>query len=184
MKKTLLLLALNILPTLSFSQQISLTAEGFKNTSVTICENKTQEDLYKKTLEWTEITFVSPDDVVKAKIENEYIRIRGSKRALACYNTIGKICNDAMYTIEISFKEGKYRFEVIDFQENVPYTQYTRGGWTTLDLNSDHFFNKKGAPKTKFKDFVVEVPAHFNSLNNSLYDFIINENIPSKREDW
>ena len=185
MKHTLLTLFLIFSVNFSFAQ-IAFAGKEFQNTIITNCENKTAEEMYQKTLNWISYTFTSPDDVLMAKIENDYIRIRGSKKQLACYNTIGKICNDVKFTIEISFKDGRYKFEIIELQENVPYfNQYAPGGWQTFNLsNFDHFYNKKGVLKTKFKYFVEEVPLYFNNLNKELQQFIQNENIPSKREDW
>jgi len=184
MKKTLLLIALL---TLNFSfAQISLTNNGFENTIVTSCENKTAEEMYQKALNWISYTFISPDDVLMAKIENEYIRFEGVKQYLVCWETIGKICNNGKFTIELSFKEGRYKFELIKLQQYIPYTGYGSFGWQDVNFNYvvENLYKNNGKPRPKYQYFISDMPEYFNNLNKELQQFIQNDNIPSKQDEW
>ena len=66
--------------------------------------------MYNKTLNWVKETYKNPDAVLKMKIENEKIRIDAIATGLL------KIRGNSFnlsYVIEISFKDNKYRFEII-----------------------------------------------------------------------
>ena len=115
MKKIIyFLLATISISNLSFSQEteFKFDKEGFTDFVVTQCEGKTQVELYKKALDWVSVTYKNPKEVIKAQIENDYIRIEGSSNSLICLNILGKKYNNATYQIEISFKDGKYKFDV------------------------------------------------------------------------
>ena len=111
MKKIILLLSLLSSSTIIYSQEteFKFVKEGFTDFVITQCEGKTQSELYKKALDWVSVTFKNPKEVIKAQIENDYIRIEGSSKNLVCFNAMGKSCNTAKYNIEISFKDGKYK---------------------------------------------------------------------------
>ena len=78
MKKILLLVLLTF-STLSFGQEteFKFTKNGFTDFVVTTIENKTQQELYKKTLDWIQVTYKNPKEVLLAQIENDYIRFEG-----------------------------------------------------------------------------------------------------------
>jgi hypothetical protein len=90
-----------------------------------------QNDLYIKTINWVKKTFTNPNEVIKATIENEMIRIEGAKKDWLCVNSIGgSICTNALYVVEISFKKGKYKFEIISLKG------ISNNGNFEIDLNN------------------------------------------------
>ena len=96
MKKIIyFLLATISISNLSFGQEteFKFTKEGFTDFVVTQCEGKTQAELYKKALDWVSVTYKNPKEVIKAQIENDYIRIEGSSNSLVCLNILGKKFN-------------------------------------------------------------------------------------------
>ena len=98
MKKIIyFLLATISISNLSFSQEteFKFDKEGFTDFVVTQCEGKTQAELYKKALDWVSVTYKNPKEVIKAQIENDYIRIEGSSNSLICLNILGKKYNNA-----------------------------------------------------------------------------------------
>jgi hypothetical protein len=46
------------------------------------------------------------------------------------------------------------------------------------------YFNENREVKSKFKIIADDIPKYFNSLNKSLYDFIINGRSTEKKNDW
>jgi hypothetical protein len=185
--KNIFLVIVSITSSFLFSQEtvFVFNRSGFTDFIVTPCEQKTQRELYTKCLDWISVTYKNPNEVIKAKIENEYIRIEGSSDNLVCYNAWGKRCGNSKYEIEISFKDGKYKFDVLNISQYNTPTQYSSAVWTNLDLsNTEVYFDKKGIIKSSYKYFPEMIPGYFNKLNISLSDFLLNKNISSKKSDW
>jgi hypothetical protein len=188
MKKIIyFLLATISISNLSFSQEteFKFDKEGFTDFVVTQCEGKTQAELYKKALDWVSVTYKNPKEVIKAQIENDYIRIEGSSNSLICLNILGKKYNNATYQIDISFKDGKYKFDVIEIRQYTEASQYSSGGWSEVGLaTTEPYYNKKGEIRGVFKYFPEFLPTYFNKLNLELKDFLLSDKIPSKKSEW
>ena len=86
MKKITVLFLL--LPLLSFGQfkinEVTIT-EGAKfaqgkykvlETIAVVEKEGTAQELYQKTLDWINVTYKSPEDVIKSKIKGEYLKIK------------------------------------------------------------------------------------------------------------
>ena len=74
------------------------------------------------------------------------------------------------------------KFTPYNFNDEV--SQYSSGGWFPVSFDKPElFFDKKGELKGKFK-YYDKIPNYFNDLNNSLYNFIISDKIPSKEDKW
>ena len=192
--RNLLLGALLLLSTLSFSQEteFKFTKNGFTDFVVTQVDGKTQSDLYKKVLDWVQVTYKNPKEVLKAQIENDYIRIEGFKSNVLCIKFLGMLdCSDIRYQIEIYVKDGKYKFDVIRLEFYTKPTKYNNyvGGWNDFPINSiDYSFMYKdsGEIRNNYKLYPESIETTFNSLNISLKEFILNNNNnnQSKSKDW
>lgn len=100
------------------------------------------------------------------KIENEKIRIDGIATGLL------KIKGNSFnlsYVIEISFKDNKYRFEIISllYENSTDYKKIP-------NFKTDKKLTKN------FGDTPVEIENYFNKLNLSLKDYIIGKS----EEKW
>lgn len=92
-----------------------------------------------------------------------------------CFVALDKMYYPAEYTIEISFKDNKYKFDILDLK-------YFNVVWKNFDLNdASMYYKKKGGLKNYCK-YLPEIATYFNNLNNDLKDYIINEKI--KNSDW
>jgi len=161
------------------------TKEGFTDFVVTEVEGKTQQELYKKVIDWVSVTYKNPKEVIKAQIENDYVRIEGSSYGLVTFNIMGKKPYESKYQIEISLKDGKYKFDVIEVQFFTPSSQYGVGGWGYISLNPvDYMYNKKGEIKGNYKYIPQDLTNYFNRLNKELEAFLKSDSIPSKKSDW
>ena len=186
-----MMIALMMCSTLvSFGQDslFILNQDGLTDYIVTNCDGKTQNDLYKKTLDWILVTYNTPSSVIKAQIENNYIRIEGSAGHLVRFGGLGATSCLTKYQIEISFKDGKYKFDLLNMEIYVPPSQYAvRSGWCDFNLSerfkTKSYVNDEGDVRPLYKH-CHEIPSYFNSLNMSLKSFIQSENIPSKSKDW
>lgn len=170
---------------LSFGQEkeFTFTKSGLSDFVVTETEGKTQAELYKKALDWVSVTYKNPSEAIKAKIENEYIRIEGFSSDIVCYSYMGKRCSDTKYEIEISFKDGRYKFDVLSISE---FNNMSKSiSWTNFEINDPvAYFDKKGEIKKSYKYIPEMMPAYFNNLNLNLKNFLMNNSIPSKKSDW
>lgn len=188
MKKTILVLLMSVcFYTNAQETEFKFTKEGFTDYVVIPIEGKTAQELYKKTLDWVSLTYKNPKEVIKAQIENDYIRIEGAKSSMLCVKSLGLLtCNDVRYQIEISFKEGKYKFDLTKLEQYVPASQYVvNSGWNEVELkNTSYCYKENGDLKNLFKLYPQAIETEFNTLNISLKDFLNSKEIPSKKGDW
>lgn len=181
--------ALLLLSTLSFSQEteFKFSKEGFTDYVVTkVDSTKTQSELYKKSLEWVQVTYNNPKEVIKAQIENDYIRIEGVSKNAICMKALGmNTCSSARYQIEITFKDGKYKFDVISVEQYVSPSKYSSGGWYTIPIdNTKYAYKDNGEIRNTYKQYPENLENLFNSLNLSLKDFLLSKNVQSKSKEW
>lgn len=181
MKKNIYILLVVIFATnLSFAQEnkFTLTKEGLTDYIVTPLENKTAIQIYKKTVEWISKTYADPKEVIKAEIENDYIRIEGSSNSLICINASGtKICNPTKYVIDISVKEGKYKFDILELSQFSSQTN----SWYNFKFDAEQMknaYDKNGEFK-KYCMYYPEIPEYFNSLNENLKNYVLEINDPT-----
>ncbi len=156
---------------LTFGQdlpKIILTNKGVEPI-VVIVDKMNSSELYKKALNWVQETYKNPENVIKAKIENEKIRINGYKENAWYFNYLGsKWQHDMEYTVEISFKDGKYKF---DYQIGTFYENNKK-----LEYNYPKFYKKSGEIRNAFSEAPSGIEDAMNSLSLSFYNYIIDKN--------
>lgn len=155
---------------------------GMTDFIVVNVESKSATEIYKKVVEWIKVTYKNPDKVILSTIENEYVRFEGSSSAVYPVNVplMGKSYQDTKYQIEISIKDGKYKFDLIGMENYISPSQYSRGGWTPntlFDKNVDKeyldkFIYKKDGTLRSYYKYINDVPVYFNDLNKSLVESI------------
>jgi hypothetical protein len=157
-------------------------------------EGKTAQEIYKKTLDWIKVTYKDPSKAILSNIENEYIRFNGLGEYI-CYDSlkpknISLDCYNVKYEIEISIKDGKYKFEIISIQQYQTPGQYRSGGWKTVpvfskDLSEESLskilFKKDGTIKKEYET-IEKSGDYFNTLNISLLDYITSND--KSKNDW
>jgi hypothetical protein len=174
MKNLLLFLSVLFTCGLNAQDEFSYSKDGFNTTFiVVVVDSLKASEQYSKTLNWISETYKNPKEVIKAEILNEKIRITGAKTNMSSY--VGHP-TDLRYSIEIAFKDGKYKFEVISAEVNA-----AGGGFQNFDLtNGSLWFKKNGKIKGWYKNKLPAIQNTFNSLNQSLKDYILN----NKKSDW
>ena len=168
----------------SFPTKYEITKDGFTDFTVISVEGKTKEEIYKKTIEWISKTYNSPKDVIKAEVENDYIRFQGVSKEKYCWDALVTFCNDIRYEVEVWFKDGKYKFEVLKLED---YYKDTKGfgSWSEVKYKDSwtHFKNT-GEVRKMYADNVKQITAFFDELSKNLYDYIYNQNESAKSNDW
>lgn len=162
--------------------EFTFTAErGMTDFIVTPVEGKTAIEIYKKVIEWIKVNYKNPNEVILSTIENEYIRFEGVSDILKL---------KSKYQIEISIKDGKYKFDLINLQVFVaPNQMGTPVGWNNYYVNfnsnsskesRENMYKSDGSYKSWCKN-TSEIPTFFNELNKSLFESIVST---VKKSDW
>ena len=170
----------------SFPTKYEITKDGFTDFTVISVEGKTKEEIYKKTIEWISKTYNSPKDVIKAEVENDYIRFQGVQTGVQfSHSFIGPYVQDIRYQIEISVKDNKFKFDVLEVERFFKETQYAVGDWVKIIYNTEHkgIFNSKGKQTVDFKD-IDNVPKVFNNLQDSLKKYIETSETSTTKSEW
>lgn len=161
-KKAILLFAFVISSSLLFSQEIlklKLTPEGVDPVILTI-SGKSAAEIYKKSLEWVQETYEDPDDALKANIENKKIRINGFTLDALSFKNMVVVNWGVSYTLEISFKDGKSRFDY-----NIRHFTGLENEITKITYQN--FYKKNGEIRKSY------LPA-VSSIENTMNDLLLN----------
>lgn len=175
MKKNILgLILFTSINMLSQDKKFTFLADGTSDFIVYNAQNLKASDLYNKTINWININYKNPNEVIKAKVENEMIRIEGfGKSAFSRKFASGnKADYDVSYTMEFQFQDGKYRikymhdgitvdggkvfFKITDVINNI--ADKNGNAWTDcksqyenfVQQQTDSLFNYIIKPKEKF----------------------------------
>ena len=187
MKK--LLFTLTLLFSISlFSQELTVTPDGLRDASnndksyvVINTPDKTAEQNYNNVLKYINKTYKNPKEVIKGDISFEYLKFDTFvSDFLFVKNGITKVNNRARFSIEISFRNDKVKFEVINLRifNDAGYEVLFSGG----AFSGFAIYNKKKTklkkPKTK-KDIEV----YFNNTINNIKGYLL-EDVKSTVDDW
>jgi hypothetical protein len=179
MKNKILLSITILFCTFSFAQdfpQLKLTLNGVEPIVVTTDSLKAA-DLYKKALSWVQETYKNPEKVLKVKIENEKIGIDGFAQNGWWYKSLGmKQSYNMEYSVEISFKDGKYKFEFI-------VGQFFIDGGQKVYYDYKTFFKKTGEVRTSYTDAVPSLEETMNNLSLSFYNYVTGKS-NKKNDNW
>ena len=94
-------------------------------------------------------------------------------------NAMGEKYFDAKYQIEISFKDGKYKFDVLEIE------QFAANQWSVLNLTDlSVYYKKNGNIKNMYTCFPESLTSYFNNLNSSLDAYLSNNKERVKNDDW
>ena len=144
--KKIITLAFILVSTLVNAQTFKFNNEGTADYVIYTVDKATANDLYTKMLNWVNTTYKNPDAVIKAKIENQMIRLEGlEKNAFSRTFKSGNVAGyDVYYSLTLEFQDGKYRvkyqhdkitvdggqvhFNISDVLNNVP--DVNGNGWT------------------------------------------------------
>lgn len=184
--KKLILFALIAFSSITYGQKLNVTPNGLRDANdneksfvVVNAEGKTAKQLYDNALKFINKNYKSPDDVIKGKTDGEYLKfITHVSNFLIVNNSGAKITIDADYTIELNFKDGKAKFEIIAldmYAQNGGYKVLFTGGV----FDGYPIYNKKG--DLKRPDIKTEIETYFNGQINSLSEFLLGK---SDKDNW
>jgi len=168
--------------------------EGFTDYSVVEIDSMPNNKLYTQVKNWILETYNTPSEVIKAEIENKKIRIEGSKNnALSQVVFFQNYLYNIVYSIEISVRDGMYKFDPISLKYWDNGSKYVAAGYVNISaFNSENlssYYHQKGNNKGELrfmKKFPSQIENHFNALNFSLFEYIKKNKNNSEMilDDW
>lgn len=140
--------------------------------------DKNKKELFDKAINWIKETYNNPDEVIQMTIEGEKLRFKGIQENALCYYAFGiKTCFPAIYTIEIEFKDDKYKFNILTLE----LINDEAGRVDAIDLNDGSgYYKSNGSVRKQFEYIPTGIENIFNGLYSDLNDYIVSE----KNDDW
>ena len=110
--KLKILIVLLITSSVAQSQQFKFNNDATSAPILVEVQGMKASELYSKAINWANTYYKNPEIVIKAKVENEMIRIEAIEKS-AFFRTIKdgnvKAEYDVAYTLTLEFQDGKYR---------------------------------------------------------------------------
>lgn len=159
------------------TQQWTLVDGRASLQSVILVPEKDAGYLYRQVNRWLIATFKNPEDVLKARIESEYLRGEAFHSSIFQLGALSSI--DFQYTFAVDVKDGKVR---LTFWNGILLYDDSQ------DTNGVHpieqYVNNVG--KKKREQFSANVLTSVNTLSNSLLKslegYLLSER--EQKEDW
>ena len=170
---------------ISFGQEEFVYNENGLNPKYLVVDigDKDKSEIFNETINWIKETYKNPDDVIKTTIDNKKVRFEGMHSTKnICVKIFGKTtCYYALYTIEIEFKDGKYKFQPLSLKYRVPISKYNTSGVNPINLSDGSgYYNRKGELRKSYDTQPSAVEDLFNSLNSDLKIYLTTE----KESNW
>lgn len=171
------------------SENFELTEENSELINQYVVINKDSmsvSDGYNKVLEWINITYNTPDEVIKSQLKDKYIRIEGVDKSITTQNVIGTMFSYmGKYSLTFQFKENKIKMELTRLQVYNEPSQYSAGGWVDASPIYSLNFKKSGKLKKQYSKYQQGYVDSMNYLKLSLNDYAYNlTKSVVDEEDW
>jgi hypothetical protein len=186
MNKTMFFLL--FLPMVSFAQQYEVTQNGLRDKSnlenphlVIETPDKTSSELYVNSLKYINEKYKNPDEVIKGKTENEYLRFETYVPQFTKVNNSGAKLDVSMkYTTELRFKDGKVRFEItsitITADNGGRPVEFSGSVWSGYPI-----YNGKNG-KLRLPETKTELEKYFDNKVAEIKDFMQGKS--TENDDW
>tara|TARA_B110000046_G_C12941625_1_gene376052 strand:+ start:170 stop:694 length:525 start_codon:yes stop_codon:yes gene_type:complete len=174
MKKLGLIFGMIVL-TLSMNAQeneLKLSPLGFE-ALVNNINGKTSNELYETSLDWIGEYYENPDEVLKSSINGEKIRLNG----VAFVINKGMQTYTMRYTIELLFKEGRYKFDL-----NIKNFLLTPSGME-VSLKKLGVYNKDGSVHKRGQKWISAIEVAGNLILKSYHNYLTGATSKSE-DDW
>ncbi|WP_353158441.1 hypothetical protein [Myroides odoratus] len=168
MKKLLLLFAV-LLTNVTFAQHFEVTPEGLKSKTnqepylVLDFEGKTASELYDAAVLFVNETFKNPNHVIKSDIKDKKLRF-SQMHQMRVSNGGAKIPVDIRFDNELSFKDGKVKYEIVALDMGM--LQFTGNIWKCYPI-----WNEKNG-KLRLEEEKNELEAYFNVIVQQFVDAV------------
>ena len=150
----------------------------------------TSIELYQKAINWVNETYKNPEEVIKGKVEGDYLRLEGFTSSLLQQNVIGVMYYyDVRYTVQVNFKAGRFKYEITKMEQYFPPSQYSSSQWVNLISDKEVGFktaNRKGKAKKDGVANLKAVQTYFQNLGIGIKDYMQKNEASetSSNDDW
>jgi hypothetical protein len=143
-------------------------------------------DGYNIVLDWINITYNTPKEVIKAQLKDEYIRIEGFNSAITSMTSLGLThFYSGKYSITFEFKENKIKMELTKLQVYTEPTQFSAGSWSDINPSLVSTLKKNGKQRKSISQYVFGFVDSIDDLRLSLNNYVVNEKKSVvKKDDW
>ncbi len=183
MKKIILIISVFFAISI-YGQEFEITKEGMFSKSdhdkkyiVLEFPEMDAKTLYQSCIKMIYEEYKNPDEVIKSKIDNEYLRFDNYiPQMLTVKNSFQKLYVDTSYTTELRFKDGKIRLEITDLEMTADGGNpiiYQGSSWKGFPI-----YDKKG--KLKLEEVKNQLETYFNDKVRMLKDYLPGK----KKEDY
>lgn len=142
-----------------------------------------QETLFNKATTWAKSQGYSIQD---SKSPAKFTLV-GEKANALCFTVRNKTsCNNLRFTVEVAFKENKYKFEVKGLEQYGPINDTGKKGWfpVALDKAPDAFYTRGGELKKEYVDTPGNISGLFNDLNKKLKEGLLKKAAEKEDDGW
>jgi len=146
-------------------------------------DGKDQAALYKKAVNWAQ----TDNRTLNDSEEPNKITFQGEKANALCYTVMGKTsCNNLRYTVEVAFKDNKYKFQVIRLEQFGPINDTGKKGWFDVDLDKapDAYYTRSGELKKEYVATPGNISDLFNNLNEEFKSGVLKEKAAEEDDGW
>ncbi|HVX51243.1 MAG TPA: hypothetical protein VHB48_13840 [Chitinophagaceae bacterium] len=171
-----LCIAITVFCTKSFAQSYAVTPTGLKDAGDTAktfivlkADGKTAKELYESALKY--ITKM-PHAAVQAKTEADFIRFDVTADGITKVKQIVKIPIDAKYTAELTFKDGKVKFEVTALDMFNANNDKVKLVFAGSNNGQYAIYNKDG--ELKRDDAKDDIETYFKNISTQLTQALVN----------
>ena len=152
-----------------YAQEFTYDRNGLTDYVTKEVSGMNSQEIYAKVKLWIASAYDNPQEVLRLDKPNKKIRVTAIKKKGFC---IDSQCSDYQYEIEITFDEGKYKFDPLRLAAWAPT------GATNLPLNDGSiYFKRNGKPKAYSKEICGSIEKLFNDLDASLYKYVSKEKL-------
>ncbi len=188
MKKLLFLLSFLVLNHVGFSQEYEVTPSGLKDKSniengflVIETPKKATAELFQNAIRYVNENYKNPNEVLKGKTENEYLRFETYVPQFTKVNNSGvKLDVSMKYTTELRFKDEKVRFEItalnITADNGGRSVEFSGSIWKGYPIYN-HKNGDLRLPETK-----KEIEHYFNTKVIEITNFLLDKK--TEKDDW
>lgn len=163
--------------------KFELTPQGFTDFVVTEMPGKSKVELFKSTTDWIQVAFKTAD-AIKSTVEGDKLTFEGKGKIVSMDGAM-KLTYDSRFLVEVTFKDGRYKFDLVKLEYLTERTQHGAGGWREVQLTDvTNYYTKQGTLRPVNKYF-PEIADYFNRINDELKQFISSgAKVQTKSSDW
>lgn len=185
--KKIILVAFIISCSILNAQKLLVTPEGLKdslnidkNYVIINVEGKTAKELYENVINYINVTYKNPKEVLKGNIENEFVSFETFVANFPLTkNGYAKMNIGTNYLTTLSFKDGKIKYEISDIKMKAVDSKYevlfTGGAFSGYPI-----YNKSG--ELKREETKEDIEKYFNNNIKNIFDYISGKSKAS--EGW